>query len=440
MNMGNELNNKLQVADTELAMPKLVVTAGPGWMKADNMVADMLDAGADAVRLNSSHIEPDMLGGWLSFLIKAGVHPSRIVVDLQGGKARVHLAQKEPLILGARDRVMLCSGEFHKEEGAKCHAHRDAYGADGLPVLYVDHPGVMCLLRPGQVVVVDDGRLRFRVVESAPSLCFILEAIEGGVLTDRRGLALPDSDCYGDAAAGHNCSVSSRAGRRETDQTGVLVGLSPRDLEIVRAALANGVSCFALSYVTNAYHLTEARKAMTALVRELDWMLHGSASDPAPVQTPTTKPAGVPVPAPAPAITFSPFQLHLIAKIEDRIGVENLEEIIEGSAADEIWLCRGDLGADAGDVELPALQRRVLQAALGRLPVLVAGQVFHHLTVAPSPTRSEVCHVADLVEQGVNGFVLSDETAVGPYGLQAVIAIRAVMDGAAARRVYTRGY
>ena len=80
----------------------------------------------------------------------------------------------------------------------------------------------------------------------------------------------------------------------------------------------------------------------------------------------------------------------------------------------------GDLGAEVGLARLPALQRRLLDATLGRTTVFVAGQVLHHMTVSPRPTRSEVCHVGDLVERGVAGFVLSDETATGPHGPEAV--------------------
>jgi pyruvate kinase len=118
--------------------------------------------------------------------------------------------------------------------------------------------------------------------------------------------------------------------------------------------------------------------------------------------------------------------LALVAKLEQPEALGRIEELL--GTSDALWLCRGDLGAEVGLARLPALQRRLLDATIGRTPVLVAGQVFHHMTVSPRPTRSEICHAADLLERGVSGFVLSDETAVGPHGPEAVRWLRRVAD------------
>jgi pyruvate kinase len=114
----------------------------------------------------------------------------------------------------------------------------------------------------------------------------------------------------------------------------------------------------------------------------------------------------------------------LVAKLEQPEALDRIEDILASS--DALWLCRGDLGAEVGLAQLPALQRALLDATLGRTTVLVAGQVLHHMTVSPRPTRSEVCHVGDLVERGVAGFVLSDETATGPHGPEAVRVLRQI--------------
>ena len=116
----------------------------------------------------------------------------------------------------------------------------------------------------------------------------------------------------------------------------------------------------------------------------------------------------------------------LVAKLEQPEALDRIEDILEN--ADALWVCRGDLGAEVGLAQLPSLQRALLDATLGRTTVLVAGQVLHHMTVSPRPTRSEVCHVGDLVERGVAGFVLSDETATGPHGPEAVRVLRQITD------------
>lgn len=109
--------------------------------------------------------------------------------------------------------------------------------------------------------------------------------------------------------------------------------------------------------------------------------------------------------------------VYLIAKLERPLAVEQALLMVE--AADELWLCRGDLGAEMG---LPAMAETVYhfsgRLATFSLPVLLAGQVLEHMTTHPTPTRSEVCHLYDALCQGYQGVVLSDETAVGRYPVE----------------------
>ena len=79
---------------------------------------------------------------------------------------------------------------------------------------------------------------------------------------------------------------------------------------------------------------------------------------------------------------------------------------------DELWICRGDLGAQLGSPAMARFVGRLDPVALGT-PVLMAGQTLEHLTAHPEPTRSEVCHLFDLIARGYSGIVLSDETAIG---------------------------
>ncbi len=196
-------------------------------------------------------------------------------------------------------------------------------------------------------------------------------------------------------ACGTEARARSLGNARVSDRKGVVlvnreVVLAPRlldaDRSLIEVALAHGVGTLAVSYAAVPGILRATREAT------------GGA---------TTAPL-------------------LVAKLEQPQALERIEEIL--AASDALWLCRGDLGAEVGLARLPALQRRLLDATLGRATVLVAGQVLHHLTVSPRPTRSEACHVADLVERGVAGFVLSDETAIGPHGPEAVRWLRLIAD------------
>ncbi len=113
---------------------------------------------------------------------------------------------------------------------------------------------------------------------------------------------------------------------------------------------------------------------------------------------------------------------RVIAKIERREASVQFESIAR--RADEVWICRGDLGAQLG---VAAMACWIAECSPGVLPcpVLMAGQVLEHLTEHATPTRSEVCHLQDLVARGYAGIVLSDETAIGSHP---EVAVRTAVD------------
>jgi pyruvate kinase len=109
---------------------------------------------------------------------------------------------------------------------------------------------------------------------------------------------------------------------------------------------------------------------------------------------------------------------YLIAKLERASAMAEAEQI--AAEANELWVCRGDLGAELG---LPGMARAVydLSGSVRGLncPVMMAGQVLEHMTTATAPTRAEVCAMHDALALGYRGFVLSDETAIGRGPLEA---------------------
>jgi pyruvate kinase len=107
----------------------------------------------------------------------------------------------------------------------------------------------------------------------------------------------------------------------------------------------------------------------------------------------------------------------LIAKLERQSAINDAEKI--ASFANELWLCRGDLGAELG---MNALAREVYLFGENiphiTTPVLMAGQILEHMTEHTTPTRSEVCYLYDTLRRGYKGVVLSDETAIGRYPIE----------------------
>ena len=103
---------------------------------------------------------------------------------------------------------------------------------------------------------------------------------------------------------------------------------------------------------------------------------------------------------------------RVIAKIERPEAIDNIKLIDHNF--DELWLCRGDLGAQAGLFDLGRIQ----ESFTSKMPSFkctsfLAGQVLEHMTHFPEPTRSEIVHLYDIEKSGFEGIVLSDETAIG---------------------------
>jgi len=115
---------------------------------------------------------------------------------------------------------------------------------------------------------------------------------------------------------------------------------------------------------------------------------------------------------------------RVIAKVERAAALEAIDSIAR--AADAMWICRGDLGAQLGAARL-AQWVGEYSPKHENTAVLMAGQVFEHLTRHAEPTRSEVCHLYDLIRRGYDGIVLSDETAIGVNPAAAVRCVAALV-------------
>ncbi len=118
----------------------------------------------------------------------------------------------------------------------------------------------------------------------------------------------------------------------------------------------------------------------------------------------------------------------LIAKIEKPQAVDRLEEILE--MVDGVMVARGDLGVEMPAEEVPLIQKRIIQAArCAAKPVITATQMLRSMVDSPRPTRAETSDVANAILDGTDAVMLSEETAVGGFPVEAVRALDRIARG-----------
>jgi pyruvate kinase len=195
-----------------------------------------------------------------------------------------------------------------------------------------------------------------------------------------RVTAVRASDGEIDAVVEIGGAVASRQGLNIPGETAALPAVPEEDLEHVRTGERIGVDLIALSFVRRAEDVTSLRKHT---------------------------------------------RLPLIAKIEKPQAVQRAEEIVR--AADCVMVARGDLGIEMRIEEVPIVQKQViaLAGALAR-PVITATQMLDSMVASSRPTRAEVTDVANAILDGTDAVMLSQESAVGQYPVEAVAMLASI--------------
>jgi pyruvate kinase len=315
---------------------KVVATLGPA-SSATEMIERLFLAGVDVFRINMSHCSHDTaraLQNSVRWVAKRHRHPIGILGDLQGPKFRVG---------------EFAGGRAFVNDGTIFQFERDEKPGSAESV-HLPHPQIFAAVEPGHMLLLDDGKIRMRVIEKTKST-IAAQVLVGGALGSRKGISLPD--------------------------TMLPVGpLTPKDRADLAYLLKLGVDWIALSFVQRAADIHGVRK----LVNE---------------------------------------RAAILSKIEKPSAVTDLDAIV--AASDGLMVARGDLGVEIPVERVPGLQKQITRKARAAgKPVVVATQMLESMISSPVPTRAEVSDVATAVFDGADAVMLSAESAIGQFPVEAI--------------------
>ena len=229
----------------------------------------------------------------------------------------------------------------------------------------VSYSGICEDLAPNDKILLNNGMIVFRVTEVKAPNVHCVVEI-GGVLSNRKSMFFPDKELR------HMEFLS------EQDKADLLFGIK-HDVDFV-----------ALSFVSKAQDVIDAKKFLAD---------NGGQ------------------------------HIDVIAKIENRAGVNNLLEIMK--ASDGIMVARGDLGVEIPYVELPNIQKHIIsECRIHGKRVITATEMLESMIHNPRPTRAEISDVANAVYDGTSAVMLSGETAAGSFPVQSVNAMAKIVEHA----------
>ncbi len=319
---------------------KIVCTLGPA---TDNYATlkKLIKAGMNVARVNMSHGSYEEHGKRIEMVKEArkelGV-PVAILMDSKGPEIRIKRFENGSAELGEGDYFTLTTD--------------DVLGNNArVSVTYAKLPS---LVKEGDPILLNDGLIELSVV-SASDKEIVCRVVNGGTLTDRKSINLPNT-------AVDMPYVS------EVDYSDFLFGIKQQ------------VDYFAISFVRSADDVKQVKEILAETHAE---------------------------------------NIQIIAKIENRQGVNNIKQII--SECDGAMVARGDMGVEIPFEELPAIQKSMIKLCYGSgKKVITATQMLESMIENPRPTRAEISDVANAIYDGTSAIMLSGETAVGKYPLAAV--------------------
>lgn len=351
-------------------LTKIIATLGPA-SQSQQVIEEMILEGARGFRLNLSH-------GTLSEhterveLVRAASKrlgiPVAVFADLCGPRIRIGQVCDGGIGLHTGQQVIILDRPITAQRPAR---------EDQTVVISLNNPKVIEQVQVGHRVLIDDGSIRLICQTRQPGQISCTVQV-GARLVSNKGVNLPDTDL----------DISP---------------LTDRDYEHVRWAVEKGLDYIALSFVKSGQDVKILKDELVRCgARPSDDQL--CIADP---------------------LQFSAVEIEsehivpIISKIERPQAVANLQSILEQT--DLVMVARGDLGVEMQLAEVPVIQKHIIRTCQDYgIPVIVATQMLQSMVDRPSPTRAEVSDVANAIFDGADAVMLSAETSVGSYPVEAV--------------------
>jgi len=354
----------------DFLLTKIVATLGPA-SEAPKTIAQLIQEGVRVFRVNFSHGSPDEHRQRI-LAVRAASHeagiPVAILGDLCGPKIRVGKVAEGGVDLHPGQTVIFQADPTVTAPPASRNE----------PVVFsTNTPAFIEEVQAGQRVLVDDGAVRL-VCEGRQDGRLRCRVVEGGVVTSNKGVNLPDT------------VLSTPA-------------MTSKDYEYVRFAVEHQLDFLALSFVRSGDDVRQLKQELVRLGAR-----------------PGEDPLGLDNPLEFSAIEIESERIiPVISKIEKPQAIANLESILRET--DGVMVARGDLGVEMDLAEVAVLQKRIIRLCQEYgIPVIVATQMLQSMIESPGPTRAEVSDVANAIFDGADAVMLSGETSVGRYPVQAV--------------------
>ena len=329
---------------------KIVATLGPA-SSSQEMIEEMIKAGADVCRINFSHGQHEdilkLINNIRAANKKLGTNTA-ILADLQGPKLRIGVIENDSVIIEKGHEIIIttekCVGNAHK--------------------IYITYPQFPKDVKAGENILIDDGKLLLKVIDTNGKDEVRATVVHGGVLSSKKGVNLP------------NTKIS-------------LPCLTEKDYADLNFALEHEVNWVGLSFVRSASDIIEIKTAIRNFSKNV--------------------------------------KTRVVAKIEKPEAISDIDNIIKETDALMVARGDLGVEVQMQEVPViqKMLVQKCLDASK---PVIIATQMMESMITNITPSRAEVNDVANSVMDGADAVMLSGETSVGSHPAKVVEAMAKIIE------------